>query len=81
VSVFGSARTQRDDPEYAAGERIGAALARAGYAVITGGGPGIMEAVNKGCGEAAPLVFCASEASGQVGEAIFTSDTQVPRYD
>src|SRR3954451_16799449 len=52
VSVFGSARTSRDDPEYAVGERIGAALARAGYAVITGGGPGIMEAVNKGCGEA-----------------------------
>src|SRR5256885_11388381 len=52
VSVFGSARTQQDDPEYKAGERIGAALARAGYAVITGGGPGIMEAVNKGCGEA-----------------------------
>jgi uncharacterized protein (TIGR00730 family) len=52
VSVFGSARTHRDDPEYAAGEQIGAALARAGFAVITGGGPGIMEAVNKGCGEA-----------------------------
>src|SRR3954465_7929218 len=52
VSVFGSARTHPDDPEYAVGERIGAALARAGYAVITGGGPGIMEAVNKGCGEA-----------------------------
>src|SRR3954452_18811903 len=52
VSVFGSARTRPEDPEYAAGERIGAALARAGYAVITGGGPGIMEAVNKGCGEA-----------------------------
>jgi len=52
VSVFGSARTHPDSPEYAAGERIGAALARAGYAVITGGGPGLMEAVNKGCCEA-----------------------------
>ena len=52
VSVFGSARTHQDDPEYHLAERIGAALARAGYAVITGGGPGIMEAVNKGCGEA-----------------------------
>jgi uncharacterized protein (TIGR00730 family) len=52
VSVFGSARTRQDDPDYAAGERLGAALARAGYAVITGGGPGIMEAVNKGCCEA-----------------------------
>jgi uncharacterized protein (TIGR00730 family) len=52
VSVFGSARTAPGTAEYDAGERIGAALARAGYAVITGGGPGIMEAVNKGCCEA-----------------------------
>src|SRR6059036_2667851 len=52
ITVFGSARTERDDPYYAAGRAIGAALARAGFAVITGGGPGIMEAVNKGCGEA-----------------------------
>src|SRR4051812_8850622 len=52
VSVFGSARTHPDSPDYAAGERIGAALAHAGYAVITGGGPGIMEAVNKGCCQA-----------------------------
>ena len=52
ISVFGSARTHPDSPEYAAAERIGAALARAGYACITGGGPGIMEAVNKGCCEA-----------------------------
>jgi uncharacterized protein (TIGR00730 family) len=52
VSVFGSARTRLDSADYAAAEKIGAALARAGYAVITGGGPGIMEAVNKGCCEA-----------------------------
>src|SRR5450755_1311443 len=48
VSVFGSARTPMDNPDYAAAEQLGAALARAGFAVITGGGPGIMEAVNKG---------------------------------
>jgi hypothetical protein len=48
VSVFGSARTAPDSDEYAAGEQLGAALARAGWAVITGGGPGVMEAVNKG---------------------------------
>ena len=48
VCVFGSARTLPTDPEYAIGEQLGEELARAGYAVITGGGPGIMEAVNKG---------------------------------
>ncbi|HWB67946.1 MAG TPA: TIGR00730 family Rossman fold protein [Mycobacteriales bacterium] len=52
VSVFGSARTQPGTPEYAAGEQLGAALARAGWAVITGGGPGVMESVNKGASEA-----------------------------
>jgi uncharacterized protein (TIGR00730 family) len=52
VSVFGSARTPKDHPEYAAGVAIGAGLARAGYAVITGGGPGAMEAVNRGASEA-----------------------------
>jgi uncharacterized protein (TIGR00730 family) len=52
VSVFGSARTPRDHPEYAAGQALGAALAAAGFAVITGGGPGAMEAVNRGASEA-----------------------------
>jgi len=52
VSVFGSARTPTDHPEYALGRRIGAALAEAGYAVITGGGPGAMEAANRGAFEA-----------------------------
>jgi uncharacterized protein (TIGR00730 family) len=52
VSVFGSARTLRGTPEYALAEEIAAALSRAGYALITGGGPGIMEAVNKGAAEA-----------------------------
>ena len=52
VSVFGSARTKRDSPYYAAAEEVGAALARAGYAVITGGGPGAMEAANKGACDA-----------------------------
>jgi uncharacterized protein (TIGR00730 family) len=55
VSVFGSARTPRDHPHYAAGEQLGAALAQAGYAVITGGGPGAMEAANRGASEAGGL--------------------------
>jgi uncharacterized protein (TIGR00730 family) len=48
VSVFGSARTAADSVEYYCAEQIGAGLARAGYAVLTGGGPGVMEAANKG---------------------------------
>jgi uncharacterized protein (TIGR00730 family) len=48
VSVFGSARTAVGSAEYACAEQIGAGLATAGYAVITGGGPGVMEAANKG---------------------------------
>ena len=48
VSVFGSARTTKDDPMYGKGVEVGIALVKAGYAVITGGGPGVMEAVNKG---------------------------------
>jgi uncharacterized protein (TIGR00730 family) len=55
VSVFGSARTPRDHPHYAAGAAICAALAQAGYAVITGGGPGAMEAANRGASEAGGL--------------------------
>ncbi|MGE9809133.1 TIGR00730 family Rossman fold protein [Janibacter sp. G1551] len=52
ISVFGSARTKPDHPTYEIGVRIGAALAKAGYAVITGGGPGAMEAANRGALEA-----------------------------
>ncbi len=52
VSVFGSARTGRDDPHYKLGEEVGRQLVEAGFAVITGGGPGTMEAANKGACEA-----------------------------
>jgi len=52
VSVFGSARTPTDSPEYEEARQLGAALAGAGFAVITGGGPGTMEAVNRGASEA-----------------------------
>jgi uncharacterized protein (TIGR00730 family) len=52
VTVYGSARTPPDDPLFKMGEDLGRRLAQAGYAVITGGGPGIMEAANKGAFEA-----------------------------
>src|SRR5690348_110846 len=48
VSIFGSARTSPDDPMYKAAEETGRLLAQAGYTVITGAGPGIMEAANRG---------------------------------
>ena len=52
VSFFGSARTTEDDPYYQLTVEIAAELVRQGYAIITGGGPGIMEAANKGAAEA-----------------------------
>lgn len=52
VSIFGSARTKPDNKYYKIGVEIAAELAKAGYGVITGGGPGIMEAGNKGAMEA-----------------------------
>ncbi|NYT63088.1 TIGR00730 family Rossman fold protein [Alcaligenaceae bacterium] len=52
VSVFGSARIKPDSPYYALSEAVGARLAKAGLTVIAGGGPGIMEAANKGAFEA-----------------------------
>jgi uncharacterized protein (TIGR00730 family) len=52
VSVFGSARTTESDRDYVRGVELGRALAEAGYAVITGGGPGAMEAANRGANEA-----------------------------
>ncbi len=52
ISVFGSARTVEDDPMYDAARNTAKALAQQGFAVITGGGPGIMEAANRGAAEA-----------------------------
>ena len=55
VAVFGSARTPEGGPQYELARRIGGELARAGFAVITGGGPGSMEAANRGAHEAGGL--------------------------
>ena len=52
ISVFGSARTRPDDPLYECAQRIGELLVDRGYAVITGGGPGMMEAANRGAWKA-----------------------------
>jgi uncharacterized protein (TIGR00730 family) len=68
VSVFGSARTQRDDPVYETARTIGRRLAESGYAVITGGGPGAMEAANLGCREGGGLsVGCNIELPHEQG--------------
>jgi len=68
ITVFGSARTRPDDPVYELARAIGRGLAEAGYAVITGGGPGAMEAANRGCREGGGLsVGCNIELPHEQG--------------
>ena len=68
ITVFGSARTRPDDPVYELARTIGRRLAETGYAVITGGGPGTMEAANRGCREGGGLsVGCNIELPHEQG--------------
>ena len=68
VTMFGSARTRHDDPIYEMARTIAKRLAEAGYAVITGGGPGAMEAANRGCREGGGLsVGCNIELPHEQG--------------
>ena len=55
VTIFGSARSAPDSPDYALARDIARRLARRGFAIITGGGPGVMEAANRGCQEGGGL--------------------------
>jgi len=68
ITVFGSARTRPDDPVYELARTIARRLAEAGYAIITGGGPGTMEAANRGCREGGGLsVGCNIELPHEQG--------------
>ncbi len=68
ITVFGSARTRPDDPVYELARTIARGLAEAGYAIITGGGPGTMEAANRGCREGGGLsVGCNIELPHEQG--------------
>jgi uncharacterized protein (TIGR00730 family) len=68
ITVFGSARTRPEDPVYELARTIARRLAEAGYAIITGGGPGTMEAANRGCREGGGLsVGCNIELPHEQG--------------
>jgi hypothetical protein len=68
VTIFGSARTSPEHPTYELVRSVAAALGEAGYAIITGGGPGLMEAANRGARDAgAPSIGCSIEFPHEQG--------------
>ena len=73
ISVFGSARTKPEHPNYAKGEQVGRALVEAGFGVITGGGPGVMEAANKGASEAGGVSSGSASSSPSRQDSTTTS--------
>ena len=70
VSIFGSARTKPTDPHYLAAEETARLLAKAGFGIITGGGPGIMEAANKGAFEAGGASVWISVSTSNVSSSV-----------
>ncbi|HEY0389739.1 MAG TPA: TIGR00730 family Rossman fold protein [Gaiellales bacterium] len=81
VAVFGSARTPPDHPMYGAARETAAALVKAGFGVITGGGPGIMEAANRGASEAGGVsIGCNIELPHEQHENSFATLSLEFRY-
>ena len=81
ISIFGSARTATSDPYYKLAQETAALLSREGYAVITGGGPGIMEAANRGAFEAGGLsVGCNIELPFEQGANRYLTRSVTFRY-
>src|SRR5215212_5426060 len=81
VTIFGSARTPRTDPMYGAAVATARRLARAGFAVITGGGPGIMEAANRGAREGkGRSIGCGIELPHEQGLNPFVDEAVNFRY-
>ena len=81
VSIFGSARTHPDDPQYLAAVEVGRLLGEKGFSVITGAGPGIMEAANKGARMAgAPSIGCNIELPFEQGTNPYVDTNVAFRY-
>ncbi len=81
VTVFGSARFGEGHEYYALGRRVGAALSRQGFTVMTGGGPGLMEAANRGAKEAGGLsVACTIQLSSEEQPNSYLDHSATTRY-